>query len=550
MIIENVTSLLKSENNTNFELQLSLIEQGVDIFNLDSPFYKDLCFDFNNEEKRDIPLSMRVKKAFPDMKLCEPGCRANGIQLPEKIARCDCSLNDIANAAVIKDNALLDGVIGQALDLINSSNIMVLTCYKYIFKYFYRSIGGYITITLIIAHIISILIYFLVGLPKLKIYILSLTEKYLSFLKQKKINKGDFPPRKRSLKNNVLENKMMNKSNKKVKINPSTIQKEGKIYKSKIQHFMTNNEDKKRKQKNPTRHNLLTNTKIKLITSNDITIELKDKNEIKSNKSKLILLEEKKPKTNKELIDTEKFDKNNSNNKAFFEDYLSTYPDDMEFDDALAKDNRKFGECFVENLKEKQMIAFTFFADEPIKIKIMKIILLILNINLYFVINGLFYSEEFITELYEINDDDENFFSYITRSIDKLIYTTLVSIIIGYIVELFFVDEKKIKGIFKREKNNACILKEEIIKFTKSIQKMYLAFIIFVSIILLISSYYLLCFNYVYPKTQIEWIKCSITIMIVMQIISFLKCLVITGLRYLSFKIKSQKMYKVSKLLD
>ena len=262
-----------------------------------------------------------------------------------------------------------------------------------------------------------------------------------------------------------------------------------------------------------------------------------------------MLLEGKKPKDKKELIDTEKLSKTNSNDKPFFEDYLSTYPDDMEFDDALVKDNRKFRECFVENLKEKQMIAFTFFANDPIKIKIMKIILLILNINLYFVINGLFYSEEFITELYEINDD-ENFFIYIPRSIDKLIYTTLVSIIIGYIVELFFVDEKKIKGIFKREKNNAHILNEEIVKFINSMQKMYLAFIIFVSIILLISSYYLLCFNYVYRKTQIEWIKCSITIMIVMQIISFLKCLVITGLRYLSFKIKSQKMYKVSKLLD
>ena len=63
-IIENVTSLLKSENNTNFELQLSLIEQGVDIFNLDSSFYKDLCFDFNNEEKRDIPLARELKKLF------------------------------------------------------------------------------------------------------------------------------------------------------------------------------------------------------------------------------------------------------------------------------------------------------------------------------------------------------------------------------------------------------------------------------------------------------------------------------------------------------
>jgi hypothetical protein len=102
---------------------------------------------------------MRVKKAFPDMELCEPGCRANGIQLPEKIVRCDCSLNDIANVAVIKDNALLDGVLGQALDFINSSNIMVLTCYKYIFKYFYRSIGGYITIILIIGHITSVLYF-------------------------------------------------------------------------------------------------------------------------------------------------------------------------------------------------------------------------------------------------------------------------------------------------------------------------------------------------------------------------------------------------------
>ena len=551
-IIENVTSLLNNENNTKFELQMSLIEQGVDIFDLDSPFYKDLCFDFNNEEKRDIPLSKRVTKVFPDMELCEKGCRANGIKLPEKIARCDCSLNDIAKSAAVKDNALLDGAVGKALDLINSSNIMVLTCYKYIFKYFYRSVGGYITFISIFALIICTLFYFLVGLPKLKIYLVSLTENYLSFLKKEKASNVNFPPRK-SLKNEVLENKM-NKSIKKikiVKIHPSHIKNEKKTDKKKFEHFRTNNEIKKRKQRLPMGNNLLASTKVKLLTSNDITIALKDKKDTKSNKPKLVLLDEPKLQKKKELIDSDHEKKTNINNtNIFFEEYLSTYPDDMEFDDALAKDKRKFGECFVENLKEKQMIAFTFFAEDPIKIKIMKIILLILNINLYFVINGLFYSEEFITELYEINDDEENFFSYIPRSLDKLIYTTIVSIIIGYIVELFFVDEKKIKGIFKREKNNIINLKQEVINFSKSIEKMYLAFIIFVSVILLFSAYYLLCFNYVYPKTQIEWIKCSITIMIIMQIISFLKCLVITGLRYLSFKINSQKMYKVSKLLD
>ena len=550
VIKENLTSILNNENNTNLALQLSLIEQGIDIFDLNSPFYKDLCFDFNNNEKRDIPLSMRIQKVFPNVKQCQPGCKANGIQLPEKNALCDCSLNDLANSALIKDNIFLEETIGKALDLIISSNIMVVTCYKYIFKYFYRSIGGYITFILILGNIICTIFYFLIGLPKLKIYILSLTENYLSFLKKNKINKDNFPPNRRSLKNEIVANKM-NKNNKKVKINPSNIKDEEKVNKKKniSKRFITNTEDIMKKEKVKP---LLTMTKSKITNSNDIIISLKDKKNIIENKSKLALLDETKPGIKKEsqenIINNNKIDIKNK--KQFFEEYFATYPDDMEYDDAIIKDKRPFKECFIENLKEKQIIAFTFFADDPTKIRIMKIILLILNINLYFVITGLFYSENFIAEIYQINEEKENFFSYIPRSVDILIKTTLVSIIIGYIVELFFVEEKKIKGIFRREKDNIFIMKEEIIKFMKYIEKMNLAFIIVVFFILIISSYYLLCFNYVYPKTQVEWIKCSITIMIIMHIISFLKCLVITCLRYLSFYFNSPKIYKVSKLID
>ena len=84
----------------------------------------------------------------------------------------------------------------------------------------------------------------------------------------------------------------------------------------------------------------------------------------------------------------------------------------------------------------------------------------------------------------------------------------------------------------------------------REIKKRYVSFIIMTFIILVISLYYILCFNYVYPKTQMEWVKCSITIIIVMQILSFLKCLLQTSLRYLSFKLNSSKIYKVSKILD
>ena len=546
IIKENVTSILNNKNNTNYEIQMSLIEQGIDIFDLDGPFYKDLCFDFENKGKRDIPLSMRIEQTFPKVKICEPGCRPNGIQLPEKVAICDCNIKDIANKDIIKENALLEQSIGKALDLINSSNIMVVTCYKYIFKYFKRSVGGIFSLISIFINIICVIFYFMFGLPQLKIYILSLTENYLSFLKNnKKSNIENAPPRKHSLKNDIMANKK-DKISKKVNIDPSAIIK-GEKKKNKISKRLNTGNDlfQKQKERLPIGKPLLTSTKIKLATQNDIIISLKGN---KQNKSKMKLLDESKEQNKSESKTMIKLEENK--NKYFFEEYLATYPDDMEFDDAIFKDKRTFSECLKGNLEEKQMIIFTFFVNDPIKIRTMKIMLFILNINLYFVITGLFYSEEYIAELYKIKEKDDHFFSYIERSIDKLIYTTLVSIIVGYIIDLFFVDEKKLKGIFIREKENINNLRNKIIEFTKSISKMYLAFIIFVFVILLISFYYLLCFNYVYPKTQNEWIKCSITIFIIMQILSTLNCILITSLRFLSFKLNSPKIYKFSNILD
>ena len=152
--------------------------------------------------------------------------------------------------------------------------------------------------------------------------------------------------------------------------------------------------------------------------------------------------------------------------------------------------------------------------------------------------------------LYEVNEDEENFFSYFPRSIERIIYCTLVSIVIGIITDFFFVQEIKFKGILIREKNDPKILKEKVVELINDIKTRNIAFITTVSIILLFSFFYLLCFNYVYPYTQIEWIKSSITIVIIMQLLSILKCLLESGLRALSFKIKNEKLYKISKMLD
>ena len=222
----------------------------------------------------------------------------------------------------------------------------------------------------------------------------------------------------------------------------------------------------------------------------------------------------------------------------------------MEYDDAIILDKREFGEYLLECLKEKHIITHTFVSEDILKPRTMKVIVLILDFILYFVVNGFFFSEDVIGELYELNEEEEKFFSYFPRSIERIIYCTLVSIVIGIIVDFFFIQEIKMKSIFIREKENPKIMKQKIVELINDIKIRNIAFIITSSIILLISFFYLLCFNYVYPYSQIEWIKSSITIIIIMQILYFLKCLLESGLRALSFKLKSEKLYKIGKMID
>ena len=365
--------------------------------------------------------------------------------------------------------------------------------------------------------ILCILSYFFFAKDFFKIseYIRSITNRYLAYLSipfQKRIN---FPPKRNGIKNKttIKKNKTLKKlireeenSNNKNN-NYSTIEIEEKIDKK---------NNRKNKKKNKT-HKINNKNVFTSHYINEVTTEYLDENRLIT---------------------------------KFVEEYLETSPDEMEYDDAIKKDERTFCEYFRENLKEKQIIANTFIANDPIKSRTIKIILFNLNLILYFVINGLFISEDYISEIYNLNEEEENFFSFLPRSVERLIYTTLVSLIISYITGFFFLEESKVKGIFKRDMENKTILKENINELIKTLKTRYISFIIVVFIILILSLYYLLCFNYVYPKTQIEWVKSSIAIIIIIQILSILQILLEAIIRFFSFKCESEKLFKFGKIFS
>ena len=115
---------------------------------------------------------------------------------------------------------------------------------------------------------------------------------------------------------------------------------------------------------------------------------------------------------------------------------------------------------------------------------------------------------------------------------------------------MFFIEERKVKKIFLREKENPVQLRYEISITTKRIKKRYIIFIVLCFFISIISWYYVCCFNNVYPGVRAEWIKSSLIIIIIFQIITILTGLIEAILRLISFKYKSEKIYKLKQFFN
>ena len=83
------------ETSESYELQTYLTQQGINIFDINDPYYKDICYDFDNPKKRDMALKDRIKETYVNVTLCDDGCINTGIDIKNNVATCNCKFNDI-----------------------------------------------------------------------------------------------------------------------------------------------------------------------------------------------------------------------------------------------------------------------------------------------------------------------------------------------------------------------------------------------------------------------------------------------------------------------
>ena len=535
LVKENIKSLL-NENVSDINSILFLTDQNIDVFNKSCEFYTDLCYHYESPKNKDVALRDRILVYYPNITLCDSGCTIYGVNLTSITAICKCTYKEMTEDDTDEDTNIYETAVKEVFNILDQINLAVMSCYQDLFeyKYFIKCTGGLIILCLIFIQCINIIIYYLFSFFSIKKYIFNMTENYILFLNNSPLYNPNLYNNKN--KDEDKDKKNNSKENAPPKKNISPRHNESKSKKKDNQKKILKTQDShgnKKGNKIMVCDQKLTTKKKRTKSNSNLTFNL--------DKSLISFRSNEKSNTNP-LI---KQSNTNHGNSSYFDEYLSTQLNEMRFFDAIVKDKRLFFDYFCDKLKRKQVILELFCINDPIKPRTLKILLLILDIEVCFVVNAMFINEDYISKLFNSNKE-ENFISFLPRCINRSIFTILASIIIDYIIGCLFMEERRIKNILRFEKDNIPEIKYQISIVMKEIKWRYNIFILITIILSFFSWFYISCFNNIYPHTKLEWIKSSIFIIISIHVFSIIVTLIETLLRFISFEIKSEKMYNAS----
>ena len=531
VVQEDIKSIIKNLEDKKEDLIVFCANQGIDVFNISHEFYNDICFHFKSPNGRDIPLNERIALFYPNITLCDKGCENTGVDLQTLKAKCLCTFNDIMSNDLFSDN-IYGQSIEEIMSILTSLNIGVVKCIKDIFvkEYFIECHGAFIFLSLFLCQIIFISKFLHDKLYHVRKYIFSLLNSYIEEIsknknnfKKKKKNQGlisNFPPKK-------------NKGQRKKNVNIKIVNSGGSISSKtnlKVSKFNKSNSSNLSMKEN------LSNFSNKFIKKKNFKTLRSHQFETYTNKLAM-------PKFQSETSGEKK-----KEDIINIKEFLSMSFDENDFDDVMDKEKRTFCKYFCEKFQENQIIINTFFIEEVFRPKSLKAIFLIITIELYFVVNALFYTEEYLGEILEI-DEKDSFFAFAPRRFNHFIYIYAVTGILKYAIGYFFIEERKIKKMFIRNKDGELKLKSELSLLIKDIKSRFISLIICSIILNLISFIYISCFNIVYPNSKMEWIKSSLFLILLAQFFNFLLTFIESSFRYLAIKCNSEKFFKLSQIL-
>jgi len=449
------------------------LDEDINKLNSSSDYYNDICYTTSSESGTDITLEDRKKEFIDNNKtVCQENCVFSKYNYETQKAYYSCEVKQSSKsfADMHIDKSLL---YKNFVDIKNIANIKILNCYNILFKrkYIKKNIGFFISIIIILFHIIGIFILYkidwnilnikiddiIVSKQNLKLY---MNEKKLKLKRQKYKNRRINNKKHKSIlmikenKNNYKNVKHKNN----LIIPTKEIKNNNNYYKNYIPTYNSH--------RNPDN-----------IKENQTNID--KQNSFNNLKSPNLMQIQKIIRVSKKIM---KFDDEELNN--------------LSYKLALIYDKRTYTQYYMSLLRTKHIIFFSFFNNNDYNSKIIKIDLFFIGFILDCTVNALFFNDETMHKIYE----DKGTFNFVYQ-LPQIIYSYLISYILNILLNLLAISEDDIIN-FKQIKTN---IRGKDLK-----RKIFIKFISFISlgfILLFCFGYYLSMFCTIYTNTQIHLIK-------------------------------------------
>ena len=467
-------------NDELLELYEDLKSSGYDLFNIDDPFYNDLCSPYKSKNGTDVLLSDRKNDYYSNnYTTCQSNCQYSSFNSEYKFLKCECKV--IVDDIDINDfHKFSKKVYKNFYDILKNSNYKTLKCYRLVFNsdYLKKNIGSFVVLTFFILYVIFFFVYICKGISPLQ-------EEVMNTIYILKINKGEknkiveFPPKKVKIKPSMTESNLSLKNKKKKKkyqknkqaksinntstgnINKISINDKSKIIVSETKKNFAENNTKNKKPKNKRKQKV----KINADNMSKSDMNIKNKNDINN--------------TNNEILDD--LDLNN-----------------LPYEKAVDLDKRTFIQIYWSRLKSKHLIIYTFISCNDHNLLYIKISRFIFLVCTSMAMNVIFFFDSSMHKIY-IDYGKYN----IIQQIPQIIYSSLVSLIIEILIGILSFTDKNIYEIRQLQEFNT----EKIEKSLKNIKIKLILYFIITFLFFLFYWYLISSFCAVYNNTQKIYLK-------------------------------------------
>ena len=486
----------------SLNIPVSIDEDNYFKYDPNSGYYTDECYTYTTENGTDIILDDRQNE-YNDNNyfICEKNCTLMGYNNDTKKASCECETKPKISliSEIIEDENILSNYFNDTDNY--SSSIVAMKCVYTLFTKdgLLKNIGNYILITSIIIFVISSILFYKCGY-----HIIETEIKEIIDLRIKNNENND--------KSNIFEVRLrkrkISKKKKKVSIFTPINNPIKKIY-------LKKNSAKVKEHIN------LTYSKAELRNANILS----NNSHIINNNNNISIYKE-------QNHENEKVNKYKNYDLNFFN-----------YKEALIYDKRTFAQYYLDLLKIKNLILFSFYPIEDYNIKIIKISLFFLFFDIYFAINTLFFNDFTIHQIY-IDKGAYN----IRYLIPQIIYSFIISFFISNIIKFLTLSERNFYNL-KFEKNiddlnekardvKRCLIIKYILYFTISF------------LFLILFWFYLSSFCAVYKNSQIYLFKNTIISFCLSIVFSFIILLLPSILRIYSLKQEKSVIFKLGNIIE